>query len=126
MTSFADKALRCVACGTEFAFTAREQEFHASKGFTNEPRRCPNCRQARRQSGSRDTAPIRPPREQPSKVGDSAPTAQRPAAAALQSDRRSYAATCSACQGEALLPFEPVGNRPVLCSACYDKIRTPA
>jgi hypothetical protein len=35
-------------CGTEFTFTAREQEFYATKGFTSEPKRCFNCRQAKK------------------------------------------------------------------------------
>lgn len=33
-----DKTLVCKDCGQEFTFTAREQEFYAEKGFTNEPR----------------------------------------------------------------------------------------
>jgi CxxC-x17-CxxC domain-containing protein len=117
MTMYADKALRCVSCESDFTFTAREQEFHASKGFTNEPRRCLGCRQARRaaapqsQSGSA-------PRAGEGETGDERATAE--------SGRRSYQAVCSACGGEAVLPFEPVGNRPVLCSGCYDKIRAPA
>ena len=41
-----DKTLTCCECGQEFVFTASEQEFYAEKGFTNEPRRCPACRQA--------------------------------------------------------------------------------
>ena len=44
-----DKTLTCCECGQEFVFTASEQEFYAEKGFTNEPRRCPTCRQARKQ-----------------------------------------------------------------------------
>ncbi len=46
--SFQDKTIRCSDCGTGFAFTAKEQEFYQSKGFTNEPKRCPTCRQARK------------------------------------------------------------------------------
>jgi hypothetical protein len=47
--SFQDKSIRCSDCGTMFAFTAREQAFFASKGFGNEPRRCPQCQKAKRQ-----------------------------------------------------------------------------
>ena len=47
--SFEDKTLVCRDCGNEFTFTAGEQEFYAQKGFTNEPQRCRNCRQARKQ-----------------------------------------------------------------------------
>ena len=46
--SFQDKSIKCSDCGATFTFTAGEQEFFASKGFTNEPRRCPSCRQAKK------------------------------------------------------------------------------
>jgi CxxC-x17-CxxC domain-containing protein len=42
--SYEDKTLSCVDCGSDFAFTAREQEFYAEKGFENEPKRCADCR----------------------------------------------------------------------------------
>ncbi|MFL5515403.1 MAG: zinc-ribbon domain-containing protein, partial [Gemmatimonadales bacterium] len=55
--SYADKALTCRDCGQAFTFTAGEQEFYASRGFTNEPSRCPDCRAARKASrgGSYDS-----------------------------------------------------------------------
>ena len=46
--AFTEKSLQCADCGKTFAFTAEEQEFFASKGYTNEPKRCPTCRQTRR------------------------------------------------------------------------------
>jgi CxxC-x17-CxxC domain-containing protein len=45
---FTDKTLVCAECGSEFTFTADEQSFFAEKGFENEPKRCPKCRQDRR------------------------------------------------------------------------------
>ena len=48
MTEFKDKTLKCVDCGAEFIFTAREQEFYAEKGFQNEPKRCKPCRDAKK------------------------------------------------------------------------------
>ncbi|GAB1475434.1 zinc-ribbon domain-containing protein [Bacillota bacterium] len=39
-----DKTLICQDCGAEFIFTAGEQEFYKEKGFTNEPKRCKECR----------------------------------------------------------------------------------
>lgn len=39
-----DKTLKCVDCGADFTFSASEQEFYQSKGFVNEPKRCPECR----------------------------------------------------------------------------------
>ena len=44
MNEFQDKTIKCVDCGTEFVFTARDQEFYKEKGFTNEPKRCKACR----------------------------------------------------------------------------------
>ena len=49
--SYADRTLTCRDCGTEFVFTAGEQEFYAQKGFTNEPTRCQSCRQTRKSGG---------------------------------------------------------------------------
>jgi len=39
-----DKTLICQDCGQEFVFTAGEQEFYKEKGFDNEPKRCKECR----------------------------------------------------------------------------------
>jgi hypothetical protein len=50
--SIGDKSLQCSDCGATFTFTAGEQEFFASKGFTNEPRRCVPCRRAKKQTGN--------------------------------------------------------------------------
>jgi hypothetical protein len=50
--SFTDKSILCPDCGITFTFTAGEQEFYASKGFTNDPKRCPQCRQAKKQQRS--------------------------------------------------------------------------
>ncbi len=47
--SIEDKSIQCSDCGITFTFTAGEQEFFASKGFTNEPKRCVPCRQAKKQ-----------------------------------------------------------------------------
>lgn len=45
---YTDKTLSCVDCGAEFVFSAEDQEYHAQRGFTNEPRRCRSCRALRR------------------------------------------------------------------------------
>ena len=45
---FEDKTLICKECGSEFVFTAGEQEFYEAKGFVNEPQRCKACRDARK------------------------------------------------------------------------------
>ena len=46
--SFVDKMLVCRDCGTEFVFSAGEQEFYQLKGLLNEPGRCSGCRAARK------------------------------------------------------------------------------
>lgn len=58
--SFEDKSIKCSDCGTEFTFSAGEQDFYQTKGFTNEPKRCLECRRAnkaqRSQSGNNSYA----------------------------------------------------------------------
>lgn len=92
--AFADKTLTCSDCGNGFTFTAGEQEFHESKGFTNEPRRCPTCRTARRGSDG---------------GGGGGGGGQR----------EMFSATCGSCGKEARVPFEPRGDRPVYCNDCF-------
>jgi len=96
---YTDKTLICSDCGAEFTFTAGEQEFHASKGFTNEPRRCPTCRSARKgEAGGRGGGPA----------------------------REMFSATCATCGREAKVPFEPRGDRPVYCNDCFTPASRPA
>lgn len=94
--SYTDKTLACSDCGESFVFTAGEQEFHASKGFTREPRRCPNCRRLKKQQNGEagGFADRRPPRQL-------------------------FDAVCASCGKEAKVPFEPRGDRPVYCSDCF-------
>ena len=51
---FEDKTLICKECGAEFIFTAGEQEFYQAKGFVNEPQRCKDCRDTRKQASKAD------------------------------------------------------------------------
>lgn len=97
--SFTDKSIQCSDCGTTFTFTAGEQELFASKGYTNEPKRCPSCRQARKAE----------------RTGSSERT--------YGSQRQMFPATCAQCGKETEVPFEPRGGRPVYCSTCYSKVR---
>lgn len=48
-----DKEITCKDCGGSFIFTAGEQEFFQSKGFS-EPVRCKLCRDARKAQRSDD------------------------------------------------------------------------
>ena len=99
---YQDRHLTCADCGAEFVFTAGEQEFHASKGFTSEPRRCPGCRQARK--ASQGGGAPRP--------GGSEGFSSRP-------PRQMFDAVCAECGKETQVPFQPTGSRPVYCSDCF-------
>jgi hypothetical protein len=46
--TYQEKSIKCSDCGATFAFTVGEQEFYATKGFTNEPKRCQSCRAAKK------------------------------------------------------------------------------
>ena len=97
---FTERMLQCSDCGATFTFTAEEQEFYAAKGYVNEPKRCPTCREARR--------------SQRNNSGDYG---------AYRSRRQMYPAVCAECAKECEVPFEPREGRPVYCSECYNKIR---
>lgn len=95
-----DKSLTCAECGATFTFTGEEQEFFKTKGYTNEPKRCPACRQARKATqgdgGMRGGGGMR---------------------------RQMYPAKCAQCGKDTEVPFEPRTGRPVYCSDCYNKVR---
>ena len=47
-TTGSSQTLQCRDCGQDFVFTAGEQAFYASRGFTHPPTRFPYCRKARK------------------------------------------------------------------------------
>ncbi len=91
--AFEDRTLTCKECGTEFLFSASEQEFYAEKGFQNDPARCPDCRAARKRqrNGNRE--------------------------------REMFDVVCAGCGAETQVPFRPTEDRPVYCRDCYQKQR---
>ncbi len=98
--SFEDKSLQCCDCEATFTFSAEEQEVFASRGYTNEPKRCLPCRQARKAQrfGDRDYS-------------------YRP-------QRQMFPAVCAQCGKDTEVPFQPREGRPVYCSECYNSVRT--
>jgi len=48
MEIYQEEKLTCEGCGCEFVFTTGEKEFFALKGLSNKPKRCPECRKARK------------------------------------------------------------------------------
>ena len=109
MSSFTDKTLKCIECGSDFTYAASEQELHQSLGYQNEPKRCNPCRDAKRQR--RGEGRGRGPRGGGGDGGGGAP-------------REYFTAVCAECGQEAQLPFKPRGDRPVYCSDCFSKKRS--
>lgn len=102
-----DKTLTCSDCGGTFVFTKDEQEFYQQKGFRNEPKRCPQCRKAKkiaRGGGGRGYG------------GRSGGYGG--------GERQSFNITCSACGRAATVPFKPRNNKPVYCDACFKSQKT--
>ncbi len=95
---YTDKSIQCSDCGASFTFSAEEQEFFATKGYTNEPKRCLPCRQARK--------------------------TERYGGGYGGYRRQMFPAVCADCGKETEVPFEPREGRPVYCSSCYTKVRT--
>ncbi len=91
--ALSDKTLTCEECGNDFTFTVGEQEFFASRGFTNEPKRCPQDREARK-----------------SQRGGSGP-------------REMHPVVCARCGMDTTVPFVPSGDKPVYCSDCFSKMK---
>lgn len=85
-----DKTLVCKDCGTDFAFTVRDQQFYAEKGFENEPQRCRDCRTQRKNTRSQSSG-----------------------------SREMFEAVCAQCGTATTVPFKPRGDRPVYCRTCY-------
>ncbi len=94
--SFQDKSIQCADCGTTFTFSVKDQEFFQSKGFTTEPKRCPECRRARKSERN---------------------------GSGYEATRQMFPATCSECGKSTEVPFQPRGDKPVYCSDCYRKVQ---
>lgn len=89
-----DQTLQCRDCGNQFTWTGSEQEFYQSKGFDNPPVRCPDCRAKRKATmhggGGGDRGP-----------------------------RPSFEITCGKCGKTDTVPFQPRGDKEVLCRDCF-------
>jgi len=102
--NFQAKTLSCCDCGTNFEFSATEQEFYQSKGFVNEPKRCPTCRATRKTDRNGTNGNV-----------STFNSGYVP--------RQMCAAVCSDCGKTAQVPFEPRNGKPVYCSDCDRKIK---
>jgi CxxC-x17-CxxC domain-containing protein len=116
--SFSDRTLTCRDCGQQFAFTAGEQEFFQSRGLTNEPGRCPDCRAARKsQRGGGGFS------YSSSSDGFSGGGQGTGGGGYDRPRREMFPATCSQCGKETKVPFQPRGDKPVYCSECFETVR---
>lgn len=93
---YQDQTLTCADCGQPFTWTASEQKFYADKGFTNPPKRCPSCRQAKKSRMGDDRGGFR-----------------------SAGPRQSFPIVCANCGAHDTVPFEPKGDKPVLCRNCF-------
>lgn len=96
-TTYETQQLQCVECGKIFDFSAEDQEFYATKGYSA-PKRCSECRDARKARSNNSSRGGYGNRE-----------------------RREYSVVCAACGCETTVPFKPSNDRPVFCSDCYRK-----
>ena len=102
--SYQDKNLSCSDCGAGFVFSVAEQEQHATRGYTNDPKRCPTCREARKAAQNTSGGGY---------GGGNSNYSSAP--------RQMFSVKCSTCGKDAQVPFQPRGDRPVYCSDCYRK-----
>ena len=119
---YGDKALTCADCSQDFVFTASEQEFYATRGFT-EPRRCSSCRASRKAArgdtgggygGSSGTGG-----GSGTGYGSGTGFGDRAGGGYSRGPREMFTATCSSCGKEASIPFNPTSGKPVYCSDCF-------
>lgn len=92
---FEDRSITCVECGSEFTWTAHEQEYYRDKGLENAPRRCRKCR-AHRKAG------IEAMRVKPG-----------------ERERIEVRVACANCGVETTVPFYPSQGKPVYCRSCF-------
>ena len=111
---YQDKNLTCTDCKQTFVFTSGEQEFHAAKGFSNQPSRCPSCRAARKSAGGGGG-------------GGGFSGGSYGAGGGFSSGggdggrREMHPAVCAECGKDTQVPFVPSGSRPVYCRDCFSK-----
>ncbi len=142
--AYTDILLTCRECGEHFTWTAGEQEFYVGQGLKNPPARCGPCRVARKEAQSAN------PRPAPAFGGGRPMAAHRPGVGggehrgaymphhharahqggantnggyAGRPARVLFDTVCAECGQATQVPFQPRGDRPVYCRACFDRRR---
>ncbi len=136
-----DKVLLCVDCKKEFTHTVADQKQFAERGFSWEPKRCPDCRKARKERNAArprgNTGPggIGPVDEKSWGGGGRSydrgggfrgPRGEgrggrRGDDEEFSVPRQSYDAVCAQCGQKTTVPFEPTQGRDVYCRDCFQK-----
>lgn len=123
-----DRTLTCRDCGNQFVFTAGEQDFYASRGFS-EPQRCPECRNARKQQRNSSSGGYGSDSGYSSggyeSNGGSYGNSYRSSGNGgyNSSPRQLYDAVCSECGKQTQVPFSPTPGKPVYCRECFQARR---
>lgn len=106
LVAYEDKTITCVDCGTEFIHSADDQARYAERGFTNEPKRCRECREKRKAQGGGGGGHGRGSYDGGGGGGG-------------YGARESHTVTCADCGVQTTVPFKPTGDRPVYCRDCF-------
>jgi len=116
-----DKSITCAECGNSFIFSADEQEQYRQRGYTNEPKRCPPCRESRRMrmgggggGGRGGGGGFRG-----GGGGGGGFRGGGGGGGGGGGPRETHTVICAECGREASVPFKPRGDRPVYCSDCF-------
>ncbi len=116
-----DVTLTCTDCGQSFTFSRGDQEYHARKGYTNDPKRCPGCRITRRNEaefggGSCSMGARLLSRAVSAQCDNTTDVPFR-----AKADRPVYCslAGCVVAHNPITKEFQASGDRPVYCSRCY-------
>ena len=140
--AFQDKVIPCEECKKEFTHSVADQETFAAKGYRYEPKRCPECRQARKTKGDRQKDNTGPRGIAP--IGGSSSWGSRGGGGGggygggrregggggyggggggggFGGPRQSFDAVCAACGQKTTVPFEPTAGRDVYCRDCFKK-----
>lgn len=115
-----DREFTCRECGSTFVFTVGEQEFYLTKGLQHAPQRCAACRRMDRASES-------PARRATAAWSGSEGSGRKKEyggdASSEWARRQMTEIRCEQCGETAQVPFQPRGDRPVYCRACYAAAR---
>jgi len=101
---YEDRTIVCVDCQAEFTHSGADQQRYAERGFTNDPKRCPECRATRKSQGD---------------GGGRSSRGYGGYSGAARGPRELHSATCAECGQQTQVPFKPTEGRPVYCRDCF-------